>query len=327
MCKSIESSFLAKAFLVQFSEVVGHEVKPPAGWNLGAAGAANAASEPKVDDASLPETVEQLQSLAHQAKKLGFMPNAFVTSKQAKEAQIWQIQSLADDQVELRLMVDGHQAESQSVPVEHFVENWRLHKGKVTCLLPQWHATENPCCPLASPAWAADAIKGAIAIALRLRFETHKDCIQGLELLQNPSGVKVLQTFNKGSLVLVAASQRVEKAKSGTIVPASAFGVGFFAVPEGTALFTVSPHFVPPVSGEANKGGWVAPFWLVETASNGTIANMELRFEVEEVGPFRVHVPVFVNSKALVKGTRLLWNKASKEVPGSDSNKKRKVGA
>ena len=46
------------------------------------------------------------------AKKLGFVTNASVSSKQAKEAQIWQILSLADDQVELRLMVDGHQAES-----------------------------------------------------------------------------------------------------------------------------------------------------------------------------------------------------------------------
>lgn len=329
ICISVWSilCFPREAFLSELAQVVGHEITPPEKWNFGAPEGGSASSGPKPIETALPETVAELQSMKHQTQKLGFIPDAFVTSKQAKEAQVWQIQSVDDDKVELRLMVDGHKTESQSVGLDNFVQDWRLHKGKVSCLLPQWDATANPCCPLASSTWATDAIKGAIAIGLRLQFETHKECIKSLELLQNPAGVKVLHPIPKGSLVLVAASQRIDKAKSTTSVPANAFVVGSFAMPEGSAVFTVSPHFVPPVSGtgEANKGGWVAPFWLVESAGASATANMELRFEAVEVGPFRVNVPVLVNTNALAKGARLVWKKALKDQPQTEQSKRRKI--
>ena len=142
-----------------------------------------------------------------------------------------------------------------------------------------------------------------------------------LELLQNPLGVKVTRGFAKGELVLVAASQRVEKAKATGLSSATALGVGSFPVPE-PCHFQVSPHFVAPLDSKGNpaKNPWVAPFWLVEAVKKDAEFNMELKFFQTPVSDLAVHVPALVNKVALQQGDKLYWCRdASQRVPKAAS--------
>ena len=228
---------------------------------------------------------------------------------------VYRLIEYQDEEVKLTLMQDGHDGASMQVPVPEFLEGWRLHKGKVTSLLSGWDPEVNQGSPAQSAAWAVDAVRGAVTLALRAKHAEHEACVGGLELLQHPSAVKVRRPFAAGELVLVAASQRVERVRE-TGVPAAAFPVGTFDVLGAQCLFVVGSQFVAPVSpaGEQSKSPWVAPFWLCE-ASTGPQCNMEVRFVPHEVAQYKIMVPTLVNRIAVAAGDRLVWDKDTKMLP------------
>ena len=104
----------------------------------------------------------------------------------------------------------------------------------------------------------------------------------------------------KGSLKLVAATQRIEKVGS----KANAQAVRIGDVGKVGAMQLV-PHFVPPCNaqGVKNKAPWVVAFWAVQESDS---PNMKLTYARVEVGNFTVCVPTLVNTKERTLGeTRL----------------------
>lgn len=300
------------------SKELGSEVQ--ADW----ADFAKAVEAPRADDApasasAVPDTVEQMQDPIYQAKKLGFAVGAFVVEKNTHALQVWKVLKIEPNHcVTLLKQEEGRDTDRQEVDIEDLLSTWRLHKGKVTTVLKGWSFDGNPCSPMASLSWHSEMAKGAIAIAMHEVFGKYQEMGKKIELLQNPSQVRVKEAVAKGDLILVAASQRVERQKAGG---GSALPVLRFALPGGeVATFAASPHYVPPFSpvGEPNKAAWVAPFWAVAGADSAKAANMQLSYAQVAVGNFQVGVPLLTNCKALAAGSMLSWHKATKvELPGS----------
>ena len=118
-----------------------------------------------------------------------------------------------------------------------------------------------------------------------------------MELLKNPTSVKVKVAYAKGELKLPAASMKIDRKESKSSIP-----VGFG--------MHVSMHFCVPLDkhGKANTAKWVCPFWLVGDSKQGDVGpNMVMRYEKVEVMKEQVNVPVLVNSVALREGETLLW--------------------
>lgn len=266
----------------------------------------------------LPDTVEQMQDPIYQAKKLGFAGGAFVVEKNAHALCVWKIMDIQPDRrVTLLKQEEGRDTDRQEVDIEALLSAWRLHKGKVTTALKGWSFEGNPCSPMTSPSWHNEMAKGAIAIAMHEVFGQYQEMNKKIELLQNPSQVMAKEAVAKGDLVLVAASQRVERQKA---AGGSALPVLRCALPGGEiATFAASPHYVPPFSpaGEPNKAAWVAPFWSVTGADSAKTANMQLSYHEVPVGNLHVGVPLLINCKPLAAGSMLSWHKATKvELPG-----------
>jgi hypothetical protein len=306
-----------QAFLDAVSISAGHKVVAPGGWSGAAAPAAPAGSA--AASVVMPDTVAQMHDHTFQAQKLGFVVGAMVTCKENTEVEIWKISALTNDTFTLAVQVDGHDGREQDVSVEALVAEWRLYKGQVTSLIPEWHSDTNPCSPLSSEAWWLEGVKGAVAVALQTKYKEHASAIDDLELLCKPSSVKVLTTMAKGTLRLVAASQRIERCKA-LVEQGAGIGVGTFTSPGGDVnLFQVTVHYLPPLAntGIANKFPWVAPFWLVADADGD--ANMHLVHEIVQVCDFSVRVPILTNMVKVQAGTELKWNK--KAAPGSKKRK------
>ena len=285
------------------------------GLSLGESTAASGGSSSAEGGPQKPDSLEEQQDLGRQAQKAGFTVGAVVAEKKAEEQDLWRIEAIDAEKVKLGLLSDGRVTVMQNLATTHLLQDWRLHKGKATSLLSGYSA-ENPCSPLTSSSWLTEAVRGAVALAFKAQLLQHNPA-GDLELLQNPFAVKVTRRFAKGELVLVAASQRVEKAKTTGLSSAMAVGVGSFPVPE-PCHFQVTPHFVAPLDSKGNpaKNPWVAPFWLVETVKKDAECNMELKFFQTPVADLIIHVPALVNKAALKEGDKLYWCRdASQRVP------------
>jgi hypothetical protein len=331
-----------QAFLDMVSTCVGHKVNAPGDWSGAAAlactpasaGSASGAAAPAIA-ASMPDTVDQMQDTNYQVQKLGFVVGVMVSRRKClktegpmntndlpangqQELEIFKISLLQTDIFTLVLQTEGHDGRQHEVSVHDMATEYRLYKGSVTTLLPEWHAGTNSCSPLSSGSWWLEGVKGAVAIALQAKYLEHANAIEHLELLCKPTSVKVLKTMTKGSLRLVGASQRIDRCK-GLVTQGSGVGVGIFVSPDGDRnMFQVAPQFTPPVGpAGANKAPWVAPFWMVADADGD--ANMQLAHENVLVGDHTVTVPVLTNMVQLKAGTELKWDK--KAVQGTKKRK------
>lgn len=266
-----------------------------------------------------PDTLAEQQDLGRQAQKAGFMVGASVSEKKAEAMDLYQVLSIDHTEAKLGLLQDGRVLEEKTLPTTALLENWRLHKGKVTAPLQGWDPAVNPCSPLCSGPWLSELTKGAIGLALKKQWVELQTPLADLELLQNPPAVKVSQAFAKGGLTLVGASQRVEKGRAAALTSPAAVGVGSFEVPD-KALYQVSPHFVGPHDSKGNpaKHPWVVPFWSVEIVKNAGEGNMELQFVATSIAELVVQVPVLVNKVALKPGDHLYWHRdGAKRIPAS----------
>ncbi len=203
------------------------------------------------------------------------------------------------------------------------MSKWRLHKGKVTQPLPGWYPANGP---HQSEAWTAEAVRGAICIAVRSQSMKHQDTAKHLKIFINPSMVILTKGFKAGSLHIVASSSRVDKTKAG-----GSIGLGQFDIGGEAKHYYLLKHFVQPIDskGELNKGAWVAPFWLVKQVEDPDDANMKVVFTQTQVSNITVPVPSLVNKKDMQVGdelTVLKW--VDDSMPGDiNENKRRRVAS
>lgn len=269
----------------------------------GASASSSAASESNVSPQSRSsnmETIEEMKSKQFQVRKLGFVEDAIVAPKDVDIVTFLRISKMEDETVKLVLTSEGHDVETQEIGLDTLVAKYRLHKGRITEMLPGWSAEDNACSPMASTLWTFEAAKSAITIAMRSTYAKHECHVKDLELLQHPNTVKVTRAFSKHELHLPAASMKIERKA----------GKGTFDV--GLGLHIAS-HFSPPIekSGERNKSAWVVPFWMVGASSEDEPPNMVLRHERIDVLGSIAEVPVLVNSVPLKIGAVLRWDKDS----------------
>ena len=319
---------IAEAFVTDLSAELGYAINSP--WAAGSSTPAKEGNDAEASAKELPDTVEQLKSKMHQAKKLGFVVDAVVTPK--AELQLWRITDISDVHIVCSQVVAGKvQGEPKTIVWDQVFASWRLHKGRVTAMLPGW-SLENKCSPLDSQVWQFEAAKSAVTLALMSEYKDHQHIVDKLELLQNPTSVLTTDEFKIGGLQLVPASQRIERKQGDKGLPVGKFSIGG----DLTKLY-ITPQFVPPMNaqGEANKAAWVAPFWLV-TQTDDNDANMKLTFAKRVVHDYVVYVPILKNNKRLAIGDELKWNnqaattepwKSLAEVASPTAKKKGKTSA
>jgi len=212
-------------------------------------GASAGASASSAGQPWQPDTVEQMKSKTYQAQKVGIKVGAFVTQKKATTVKIFKVTSISD--------ADGANVEFEGVatkvPVAELLDAWRVHKGKVSEMV----EFETPL-PHELEAWGMEAVKGAIAIAIRNEFAKNTSTMKLIQVFANPTTVKAARNLTPNELQLVAASQRVDKKHAETSIPLGEFNVS----PENRMELFLLPHFVPPTSstGEANKAPFNSPF-------------------------------------------------------------------
>jgi hypothetical protein len=250
----------------------------------------------------IPETVEQMSDVTFQAQKLGFKSGCIITHKQSETIELWEITNIANSVATLQQhLLPTIGGSSKDVQVSALLSDWRVHKGKVTQHLPGWSANGNTCKPSMSESWAMDEIKGAVAVALRSSYmKHHKDVTQHMTLFVNPTIVQVNKPFKAGTLILVAASQRIDK-----VVQAGSVGVGSYDLPSGSSVdMHVLKHIVHPLDarGEMNRSPWIVPFWWLQHVDDEDEANMEVKHVPEKVHGIVVHVPIATNKKDLKVG-------------------------
>ena len=313
---------IVQVFVAELSSATGMDIKPP--WCSASALTEVASATPTSTD--VPDTVEQMRDLKFQAAKVGFVQGCMVSQKDAKESEIWYVMEIGDDATirQHRLPEEVAEPEIRKVKIDELMSKWRLHKGKITQPLPGWSPAV---APHHSDAWTAEAVKGAISIAVRSQSIKYQDTAKHLKIFINPFMVILAKGFKAGSLHIVAASSRVDKtAASGSI------GLGKFDIGGEQKHYYLLKHFVPPIDskGELNKLAWVAPFWLVKQVDAQSDANMEIVFTQVQINGITVQLPSLVNKhdmKADTELSALKWTDGSMPTDGKETTKRRRTTA
>ena len=125
------------------------------------------------------ESVEQQKSAVFQAGKLGFTVGTFCCSKNSAKVAVFRVKSMSETDCEIVEVINGRDGECTLLDICQLLLAYRLHKGRVTSLLPGWDPkSQSPVgSPAASPTWELECARGAVALALREQFIKHKDCI------------------------------------------------------------------------------------------------------------------------------------------------------
>ena len=257
------------------------------------------------------ETVEQMKSYLFQCQKLGYMVDVTICLKEADELMLFRIKSMTEDVVSVVQVRDGHELVAPDIKLSELISKYRIHKGKITELIPGWDATANPCSPLNSNTWKNELATARVHLAMAMVYEQHEEHVEHLELLQQPFGVKVTCDFAKGHLHIPAASMRIDNKASKHSI---AVGLGLH----------ISMQYKAPLDqdGKANKAPWVSAFWLVAKSDEELPSNMSVRYEDVDIQGERVHIPILINTCALKRGDSLRWNRD--DVPQIGKQEKRK---
>ena len=134
-----------------------------------------------------PESLDQMKSKSFQAAKLGFVAGAVIALK-AKQLQLFTITSLTD--AEAKVKDEG--GNEVNIAMGDFLDQYRLHKGKVTDVLPGWSPGDHSFWCHTSEAWGIDVVKGCIGYALRATYAKHLQSLKLIQLLIKPTSVKLV---------------------------------------------------------------------------------------------------------------------------------------
>ena len=249
---------------------------------------------------------------------MGFELGVHIAPKKAETAHTWKITHVDEDEVKCVLMEHGLAGTEKSLTWTAMFEGWRVHKGKVTSELRGWNAS-NRCSPMQSTLWKLDIAKGAIGFALWQEYETHQHLAEHIRLLQHPTSVRVTKNYKVGELILVPATQRIERKQGEKGLPICTFKADDT---ENIALF-IHPQFVAPFNaqGEKNQSPWVVPFWAAATTTESDF-NMELTFQKKDVFGYVIYVPILRNKQNLKDGDELVWNKKEVCLPWLDKSQR-----
>jgi hypothetical protein len=264
--------------------------------------------------------VQQMQSMVYQAQKAGFLTGSHVTAKNGVDPAIWQIGAYVGSTITLLKQVMGYDAAQVNVSVEVLLSDYRIHKGQVTTLLPNWSFLTNPCSPLVSSVFKMEVAKAAVFIAMKDVYEALNPQNEVVELLVKPHMVKVTQAFDIGQFALAPASTRIDKKEStGAALCCGKFDLGAAHL---EPLF-ISPMFVPPLgqNGEVNKNPWVCAMFHVPGSQKDGRPNLGVKCCPHMVGTVEVKIPILVNIKPLQKGDELSWDKSTAKTLATQRSK------
>ena len=225
-----------------------------------------AKAETKTPDVQpMMETVEQMKSQLYQCQKLGFQPEAIICPKESEEIVFLRIKSMDDETVKVTQTCDGHESVAPDIKLTDLLPKYRLHKAKVTELLPGWSPEDDSCSPAKSIVWQNELAKSRVHLAMAITYKEHEHHVVNLELLMNPRAVKVKAPYNKSELQLPAASMKIDRKASKHAIEV---GLGMH----------IAPHFVPPLDkdGKVSTSKWVSPFWMVGSSDGKSPPNMAL---------------------------------------------------
>lgn len=262
------------------------------------------------------ETVDELKTPMHIARRNGFLVGTYVQHKKSKD--IAKIVKLEADKVEMQSHEGGITAR---VDYKSLMDAYKNYKGKLS-------GEALGCSIEASPSrsvdWGYVAIKGAIAMAMQSHLaDAEATAFDLCTPYENPMCVKAAKDIQKNELRLVCASTRVDhKAIKGTIF------VGTFSA---TAQDTVSMYVSQQLTMPVNKDGadvdnpWFCHFWCVENTADTKQVNLELVWEKVSVHKYDVMVPVLTNPRVIKGGTKLKRLKVTDHAQTPDNARKRKA--
>ena len=174
-------------------------------------------------------------------------------------------------------------------------------------MLAGWVTDEDKvrCYPSSSTTWSKQCAAGAVVVAMSILAEQHQDCIQQLQLLENPTSCRTLKAYNKGCLTLVCLSTKVA-----TVEPKGNKVHMQVHHKEKTIDLWLQPSTVNPLDAckQPAENAFVAPFWFVsECTDETTSANLTLSTCKVDVGPYTCCMPVLVNDKRVAKDETLTY--------------------
>jgi len=274
-------------------------------------------AEPPSVPTDAPETVAQLKSMTFQAAKLGFVAGTTVVLKHGDGA-VGKIKSVSDS-----VGVEFDTDDFSTIPVQELLEKFKIHKGKLEELLPGYTCDHNADM---SVAWGLDIARGIVGMAVRSEFTKHSQCLDKVEMLLNPSSVKVVADVPKGKLVIVAASARVDMKRPASS-SASWVSLGEYELVKNSssAELYMSQHFVPPIgkNGEPNKLPFVSPFWHVRIVDQARQATMSLEWRSVAIAGVDCNVPCLTNKRDLKPGDELTWYRVESARPEGNARAKK----
>ena len=233
----------------------------------------------------------------------------YVTEKNHVDPVVWKVGNYVGSTITLSEQVMGHDSTQISVSVEQLLDQYRLHKGQVTALLPQWSFWTNPCSPLNSSVFKLEVAKAAVFMAMKEVFEELNPRTEFMELLVKPNMVKVTKAFEIGEFALAPASTRIDKKEQNSALCCGKFDLGS----DQPEPLYITPMFVAPVdaTGKPNKHPWVCVMWHVPGSQKGVRPNLAAKCCPRMIGSVEVKIPILINIKPLEVADELPWDKAS----------------
>ena len=287
---------IGDAFVGQLSEALQHSVANPWARSKPQTSPAGSAID---GGAGRPETVGDLKSQQRLAEKEGFVLNANVYHKKEPE-QIYTIMEMQADQAVLQ----QHERDTSThATYEAFLHEWKVYSGKMAQVLEE--CTQDTCSPLLVAEWKVAAARGAVAIAMQKHLGKHeKGAYEKLEVYQSKGVVvRATEVIPKGELQLAPASQRLDQKHS-----VGSFKVCTYVCKGESKTIYAMPHNTLPLNkdGEPNAKPWINHFWMVQVRDDEVKeCNMEVKWQEDIIGDFKVQTPVLVNRRQIKKGESL----------------------
>ena len=186
--------------------------------------------------------------------------------------------------------------------------------------------------PMQNRELAMEIARGHVKAAMLTACSDYGEETKSLAIKLKPAiGVFATQAHQKHKLHLVAATPTVTALKDDKSLPVGAVSFGAVTVSGTSVTFYGSRCFAPPKPVTQSSGHvprsvadpFVAPFWLVGSTTKRDDATVALSSVSVSVGctsrdvnsVCKIAVPIFVNTKPLVKGDELLYYKESATQP------------
>ena len=295
---------VAQAFVKDLAAATGVQVSFPS--SIAASSDTSVSATPAAVTAAM-ESIDEMKSLRFQCVKAGFKPGAHVALKAAKQTGICRIESIDESHAGIVEMSNGEivPGSEVSVGVGVLMAEWRLHKGKVVAKLEGYTPGEHRHTPIGSASFGFDAAKAAITLVMFNAYKSMDNVLLSTDILSTPTAVLATGAFKQGQLRIYPASQTIVKVPNPKSVCVGVFPLSGQDVP---LYINLQFQGVIDTQGSPTKFPWVAHFWAVRNADENN-CNMELRYELHDIGGFKVYLPLLVNTCAVATGTELFWQK------------------